>query len=110
MALVEDFLIARLAAPSRGDAADVVVGNDRGADIAGAVEHMQAEMGRQRFADFQAAHAIAVGVERRRKSPKTELGGQRGHDAAADPALGRHADAINPFAGIIVHARTGHDR
>ena len=110
VALFEDLLVARLAAPSRGDAADVVIGDDRGAHVAGAVEHMQTEMGRQRLADFQSPHAVAVGVERRRKGAETELRGQRRDDAAADPALRRHADAINPLAGIIVHARTGHDR
>src|SRR5271167_4006045 len=58
MVLFENLLIARLAAPSRRDAADIVVGDYRGAHIAGTVEHMQAEMGRQRLTDFQAAHAV----------------------------------------------------
>src|ERR1700719_588582 len=38
-------LIARLRAASRGDAADIVVGDDRGAHIAGTIKHVQAEMG-----------------------------------------------------------------
>src|SRR6202023_1446834 len=82
---------ASLPAASRGDAADIVVGDDRGAHIAGTIEHVQAEMGRQHLADFQSAHAVAVVVERRRESAEPELRRQCRDDAAADTALGRHA-------------------
>ncbi len=108
--LFEDLLFARQAAAPRGDAADIVIGHDRGPHVAGAVEHMQAEMRRQHLADFKPAHAVAVFVERRRERAEPELRRQCRDDAAADAALGRHADAIDPFAGIIVHAGTGHDR
>ena len=44
----------------------------------------------------------------RRKGAEPDLRRQRCDDAAADAALGGNADAIDPFAGIVVHARTGH--
>ena len=49
-------------------------------------------------------------VEQRRECPETDLGGQSGDDAAADAALGRHADPIDPLSGVVVHSRTGHHR
>lgn len=49
-------------------------------------------------------------VERRRERAEPKLRRQCRDDTAADAALGRHADAIDPLPGIIVHAGTGHDR
>src|SRR5664280_883209 len=74
------------------------------------VEHVQFEMRRQDLADFDPAHAVAVAVEQRRERAQPELPRNRGDDAAADAALGRDADAVDPFAGVVVHARRGHDR
>jgi hypothetical protein len=51
-----------------------------------------------------------MAVEERRESAQSELRRQRRDDAAADAALGGHADAIDPFAGVIIHARTRHHR
>ena len=61
----------------------VVVGDDAGADIGAAVENVQIEPRRQRLAHPQAAHAVAVAVEARRKGAEPHLQRQRGNDAAA---------------------------
>ena len=97
------------AAPRRAFA-DVVVGDDAVARVVAAVEHVQVVMQRQRLADLDAAHAVAVAVEPRRVAAEPEPRRQRRQDAAADAALGGNADAIDPFAGIVVHAGTGHHR
>ncbi len=106
--LLQDLLLMGLAAAAGGNAGNVVVGNDAGADVGAAIEHMQIEARRQCFADFESAHAVAMAVETRRKSAKPDLWWQRRDDAATDAALGRNSDAVDPLAGIIVHARTGH--
>ena len=49
------------------------------------------------------------GVQQRREDADAELAGHDGADAAADAALGRQADAIGPFAGVVVHAAGEHD-
>jgi hypothetical protein len=108
--LVEDLLLVRLAAAAGGYPVEIVIRDDAGANIGVAVEHMQIETRRQRFANLQAPDAVEVAVEARRKRAETELGRKCRDDAAADAALGGDPDAIDPFAGIIVHARTGHDR
>ena len=51
-----------------------------------------------------------MAVEARREGAKPQLRGKCCDDAAADAALGGDADTIDPLAGIVVHARTGHDR
>ena len=110
MVFVKDLLFVRLAAAAGGNTKNVVVRDDAGADIGAAVEHMKIEPRRQRLAYPEPAHAVAVAVEARRKGAEPDLRGKCRHDAAADTALGWNADAIDPFAGVIVHARTCHDR
>ena len=43
------------------------------------------------------------------KMPMPQLARHDGADAAADAALGRQADAIGPFARVVVHAAGEHD-
>ena len=43
VALVQDLLLVRLAAAARRNTEDVVVGDDAGADVGAAVEHVQVE-------------------------------------------------------------------
>src|SRR5436190_16934477 len=98
----EDGPLMRPAAAPRGAVADVVGGDDAVARVVAAVEHMQIVVRGQRLAHLDAADAVAVLVEPRRIAAETEPRRQRGEDAAADAALGRDADAIDPLAGIIV--------
>ena len=100
----------RAAVAPRRILADVVVGDDAVAGVVAAVEHMQIVMLRQRLAHLDAAHAVAVAVEFRRIAAEPEPRRQCRQDAAADAALGGDADAIDPFAGVIIHAGTGHHR
>src|SRR5205823_4703984 len=110
VALVEDLLLVRLAAAARGDAKNVVIGDDAGAEIGASLEHMEVEARRQRLANLQAAHAVEVAVEKWRERSKPELRRQRRDDAAADATFRRDADAIDPFAGVVIHARARHHR
>ena len=105
----EDVLFVRAPHAPRRAVADVVIGDDAVARVVAAVEHMQVVMRRQRLADLDAAHAVAVLVEFRRIAAEPEPRRQRGEDAAADAALGGDADPVDPFAGVIVHAGTRHD-
>src|SRR5882757_3996425 len=52
-------------------------------------EAVQAEGLGQLFADFDAAEAVAFGIQRRREDADAGHAGDHGHDAAADAALGR---------------------
>ena len=49
-------------------------------------------------------------VEPRRVAAKPQPRRQRRQNAAADAAFGGNADAIDPFAGVVVHARGSHHR
>ena len=82
---------------------------DGGLPGAGAVQQMEIAMARNRIAHANAPHAVAPGVERRRKDRDAKLAGQHGDDAAGDTALGRHADGVEPFACIVIHAARAHD-
>src|SRR5262252_10885372 len=64
----------------------------------------------ERLAEFYAAHTVAVFIKSRRKTAKPKLRRKCCHYAASNSTFCRHANAINPFASIIVHAGTGHDR
>ncbi len=106
----ENVPLMRAAAAPRRALADIVVGDDAVARIVAAVEHVQIVMSRQRLANPDAAHAVAVAVELRRVAAEPEPRRQRRQNAAADAALGGNADAIDPFAGVVIHARRGHHR
>ena len=106
----EDLLLLRAADAARRVLADIVVGDDAVARVVAAVEHVQVVMRRQRLADLDAAHAVAVLVELWRIAAEPEPRRQRRQDAAADAALGGDADAVDPFAGVVVHAGRGHHR
>ena len=88
----EDVLFVRAPHAPRRAVADIVIGDDAVARVVAAVEHMQVVMRRQRLADLDAAHAVAVLVEFRRIAAEPEPRGQRRQDAAADAALGGDAD------------------
>jgi hypothetical protein len=61
-------------------------------------------------AHLDAAHAVALGVERGRIDADAPAPGQHGQDAAAHPALGGHAHVVQPAAGVVVHAAGRHHR
>ncbi len=105
----EDVLFVCAPHAPRRAVADVVIGDDAVARVVAAVEHMQVVMRRQRLADLDAAHAVAVLVELRRIAAEPEPRRQRRKDAAADAALGGDADPVDPFAGVVVHAGARHD-
>ena len=69
---------------------------------------MQAEIVRQRFAHRDAAHAVAALVEEPVRTRRCRAVPAARRDAAADAALRRHADAINPLAGVVVHSARRH--
>src|SRR5215468_9664012 len=52
--------------------------------------------------------AVAGAVEWRRKRAEPALAGRDGDDAAADAALARQADLVEPIAGGLVEARGQH--
>src|SRR5581483_2021540 len=105
---VENFLLGT-AAPALGanGVAAVAAPHDGGFGRA-AFEHVQLEALGQLLADADAAPAVALLVEGRGKRADAELPRQNRDDAAADAALGRQADAVAPFAGVIVHAAAVH--
>src|SRR5437016_9976555 len=106
----ENPALMRATATPRRVPADGVISNDAVARVVAAVEHVQVVMRRQRLADLDAAHAVAVPVESWRIAAEPEPRRQRSQNAAADAALGGNADTVDPFAGIIVHAGGGHHR
>jgi hypothetical protein len=83
---------------------------DHRAGIGVVAEDVEAEGLRQLATDADAAHAVAVAVESRRKYADADLAGNDGDDAAGDPALRRHADLVGPLAGEIVHPAGVHHR
>ena len=85
----ENFLFLRAAAAPRRALAEVVVGDDAVTGIVAAVEHMQVVMRRQRLADLDAAHAVAVAVEPGR--------------VAAEPEPRKDANPTFPLMGAPVH-------
>src|SRR5256885_10659968 len=101
----EDLSFMRAAAAPRRVLADRVIGDDAVARVVAAVEHVQVVMRRQRLADLDAAHAVAVLVELGRIAAEPEAGRQWRQHAAPDAAFGWDADPVDPLAGIIVHAR-----
>ena len=75
---------------------------------AGPIQQMKIAVPRKRVTDANAANAVATGVQRRRKNRDAKLAGQDRDDPPAHPALGRHADGVNPFARVIIHAARTH--
>src|SRR5436190_9712630 len=69
---------------------------------------MKIAMAGECVADADAADAVSARVEQGRKDPNAELTRQDGDDAAGNPALGRHADRVDPFSGVIIHAAGAH--
>ena len=85
------------------------VRTSQGSDLGPEPERMQREVRCQPPACFDAAHAVSLGVERRREHTDAELPGQHCDDAPGHAALGRQSDAIRPLARVVVHpARTHH--
>src|SRR4029079_6262149 len=83
---------------------------DYAPDIGAIVEGVQLELLRDLLADADAAKAIAMRVNGGCEYADPNLPGNDCNDAARDPALGRHADLVRPFASIIVHAAGIHHR
>ena len=73
-------------------------------------EQIHAQPLRQKFRNELALDAVARGVERRREGPKPALARRNGDDAAADSALARQADVVEPVAGGLVQAGRRHHR
>jgi hypothetical protein len=72
------------------------------------VENIQPEVACDLLACGNAAHAVALVVEARRKHADTEAPRQYCQNAAADATFSGHADFVQPAAGVIVHAAGGH--
>ena len=70
---------------------------------------MEIPAARERAADADAADAVALAVEPRRKDADAELAGEDGDDAAGDAAFRRHAHVVEPLARVVVHAAGAHD-
>ncbi len=65
---------------------------------------------RQIFRDQLSLDAVAGLVERRREGAETALARRHRDDAAADAALAGQADVVEPVAGGLVQAGSGHHR
>ena len=74
------------------------------------VECVKLKFARHVLADSNAAHAIALRIDRRRVNTDSDLTGNRGNDASGHAALRRHTHLIGPFTSIVVHAARVHDR
>ena len=72
------------------------------------MEEVEVQVGGDLAADLDPADAVAVAVERRREDGDPELAGQHREDAAADAALGRHADVDHPLPRRVVHPAGRH--
>src|SRR4051812_30383018 len=73
-------------------------------------EQIHSQPLRQEFCRQLSLHAVAGRVERRRESPEAALARRDRDDAAADPALARQADVIEPVARGLVQSRCYHHR
>ena len=74
----------------------------------GQVEKMQVQRSRKFVADANPANAVPMRVQRRREHANAELAWENRDDPAGDAALGGHADLVNPFPCIIIHAAGAH--
>ncbi len=98
------------AAPLRRDAAARRGEADCGHRALRRVEQVQAEIGGELAAYGDAADAVALRVEARRKDADAEPPGLDREDAAADAALGRQSGVVHPLAREVVHAARRHHR
>ncbi len=105
---VENAALGGLPAALRAHAGQCVAGPHRGTRGTRRLQEVQTEFTRQRLAHLYAARAVAARAERRREHADAELPRQHGDDAAAYAVLVRHADAVDPLAGEVVHAASGH--
>src|SRR3954467_12757460 len=62
----------------------------------------------EELGDELSLHAVPGGVEWRRKGAKPALAGRDGPDAAADPALARQPDVVEPVTRGLVQAGGRH--
>ena len=67
-------------------------------------EQIHSQPLRQEFCGKLALDAVARGVERRREGAESALAGRNGDDAAADAALARQADVVEPVARRLVQS------
>ena len=74
------------------------------------IEQVQPEIRGELAADGDAANAVALGVEARRKHSDADASGLDGEDAAANAAFRRQSGPVEPFAGKVVHAAGRHHR
>jgi len=65
-------------------------------------------MEREFVAHLDPANAVAMAVQQGRVNPDAELPGQHGDDPARHPAFRRHAHAVDPLAGVVIHAAGPH--
>ena len=97
------------AEPLRAHRRRVIAAADDVVQRPSAGEEMQLEVVGEIVEHPDAAHTVAARVERRREDRDRHLPRQHADDAAADAALRRHADAVYPLAGVVVHAAGRHD-
>src|SRR5665811_189632 len=87
-----------------------VIAAQDAAHIGAVVKGVELELARDLLADADAAHAVALRIDRRRVDADADLARDHGDDATRDTAFRRHADLIGPFARVIVHAARVHHR
>jgi glutaminase len=87
----------RRAQPVRAHEVRAVVAPDHAAHIGAIVEGVQLEGVGDFLADADAAHAVALAVDRRGIDGDADLARDHGDDAARQAALGRHADLVGPY-------------
>jgi hypothetical protein len=108
--LRQDVAFLRRAQTVRAHEIGAVIAPNDAPHIGAVVEHMQLELLGDLLADADAAQAVALLVDGRGINADADLPGDGGNDASRHPALGRHADLIRPFTGVIVHAAGVHHR
>jgi hypothetical protein len=106
---VEQRALARAAETLRADVGQRQVRADARPRDARHAQEVQVQVAREPTTDGDAARAVALRVERRREDADAELARQHRQDAAADAALRRHADVVDPRPGGVVHAARRHD-
>ena len=72
------------------------------------IEHVERQFPGKVHADADAPDAIPLLVKRRRENPDPELTRQHREDPPTHTALRRQSDAVDPFAGPVIHPGAGH--